>query len=441
MMSRQNHTIFQGMISIGLISIAGATVATASQMPVVSSEQYSDAKIAEMLYHANQKAAGGEAAPPEPVAEPISEPVSKPKPAPKPTPKPNLESKKPTNNKPSPKPVPKPQVVSAPVPAPAPLNPRPAFVQASLTPLPVQVPNEIDLPKMVLPTADGQPIASTQSNTQQSQNATPSTIAIIQPPAQLPAKKDWVVDTATLLSEKETKQIQDRIQKLFDDKKVVGRVLIVPSTGGVPIDKYASQQFANWQVSHEVKGNSVTIVGAIFDRKMYIAEGEAIDAKLPDGLVVGAISPFFKQEKYAKGILAGFDKIDQQLTSTNVATPPQSKPEADRGTKKDVLFGWFVLSLLVGAVLLDKIGRMAGATIGAIGFFVGALGLGFVGVGLLGAILVFGLIYGLLGKIAHATDFKHTKRLRGNGGNRFGQFDNTDEKGGRFGGGGAGGSW
>lgn len=329
----------------------------------------------------------------------------------------------------------------------------PAQGQAQVTALPVQVPNEIDLPKLVLDTPNRTATPQSFANTNQAQTKTlnqtsknpENQTAQAPTPNQLVLDRP-VIDEAGLLSESDIAILGNRLRNLHNENLAQGAIVVVPSTNGVPIFDYALQTAERWGLGNDKIDNGLLTVVAVNDRELFILTGRGLEGVLPDarlkGIIRDKITPAFKAGNYADGLLAGLDDMEGYL---------RADPDTAQATKyqqsesESPLMPFFVMAWIVGLFLMQVFGRLIGAGLVSAGFFVLGLMIGasvwLVG---LGAIALFVLIFFLSNRGGlGGGGFRHSGHRHRTGGFGSGSFGGSSYRGGggSFGGGGAGGSW
>src|SRR5439155_10467004 len=94
-------------------------------------------------------------------------------------------------------------------------------------------------------------------------------------------------------------------------------VAIVPTTGGTPIESWATGLFNTWGVGKKGVDNGVLLVVAVNDHRVRIATGRGLGARLSDGqaseIVNATITPEFRAGRYPSGVLAGLGPIRPPL--------------------------------------------------------------------------------------------------------------------------------
>lgn len=260
-----------------------------------------------------------------------------------------------------------------------------------------------------------------------------------------------VVDMAQALSSDEIAQLEQRLRTLHESGKAQAAVVIVPTTGDVPIFDYAVSIAKRWQLGSAKDDEGLLMVIAINDRKIYTLTGYGLEGVLPDAILKRItreyIRPAFQKGNYAQGINAGFDQIIGRLNSDpeTLARADQIQEEQDTTEDEEVpIIALLVFGVVVGNIMNSLFGRVAGATINSIFFAVMGwlFGLGLVGTLIIAVILWFVVLLGLVprgfGGGFSSGDFGGGSDSSGGG---FGSGGGYSGGGGGFGGGGAGDSW
>jgi len=86
-------------------------------------------------------------------------------------------------------------------------------------------------------------------------------------------------------------------------------VVTLPDLGGEDYNVYANRLYEAWGIGREKEDKGVLILVAVKERKMRIEVGYGLEGAIPDGLA-GQIRdqqmvPYFKQNRFAEGLLAG----------------------------------------------------------------------------------------------------------------------------------------
>jgi len=165
----------------------------------------------------------------------------------------------------------------------------------------------------------------------------------------VPGFDRWVVDqTATLDSNTRT-HLENELAALDARKGAQLAVLIVPTTGDDTVESYARRVFDTWQLGRTGVDDGILFLVAKEDRRLRIEVGYGLEGAVPD-LLAGRIireqvTPRFKVEDYAGGVVAGVESLLRLIEGESL--PPPAEGAAVQDDEWDV-----------GAVLLP-LGLMA----------------------------------------------------------------------------------
>ncbi|MDX2003070.1 MAG: TPM domain-containing protein [Chitinophagales bacterium] len=220
-----------------------------------------------------------------------------------------------------------------------------------------------------------------------------------------------VNDYAKVLSEGEIQQLNNKLIGYADSTSTEIVIVTVPTTGDYDISEYAIELGDKWGIGRKDKDNGILIVAAIEDRKLWIATGEGVEARITDG-IAGSIRdeylvPNFRSGNYYQGFDQATDAMFKYLSGEFKGEPKNNSGDFPIGVLIAIIIMIVVFSIIFG--------RRGGGGRG------GMRGYG----GMMGPILIGSSGWGRSGG------------SWGGGGGGFGGFGG----GGSFGGGGAGGSW
>lgn len=261
-----------------------------------------------------------------------------------------------------------------------------------------------------------------------------------------------VIDDAQVLTDTQLQAISERLRQIHEAGKAQMAVVIVPTTGGVPIFDYAMQLADRWGLGHQDTDDGLLIVIAINDRQMQIVTGYGLEGIIPDAVAKRIIreqmTPAFREARYADGIMQAIDAIDDRLQADPETLAQMNAADADTQEIGFDLIALFIIGIIAGKIFTGMLGRMLGAGVAAAGFIaigvISGFGLVFV---LPAAVLLF--LFLLVNGISVVNTlgmggghYRGGGRSSGTGG-YGGGFGGGGYRGGGggFGGGGAGGSW
>ncbi|RON55095.1 TPM domain-containing protein [Pseudomonas frederiksbergensis] len=146
---------------------------------------------------------------------------------------------------------------------------------------------------------------------------TPATATAAPLESLFPKLTGRVVDTAQLLTPSAVvylEQMLERLELATTDQVVV---VTVPSLGGYSIEEFGVQLGRHWGIGQKDKNNGVLLLVARDDRKVRIEVGYGLEGQLNDmwaGFIINdSIVPYFKDELYSSGIIAGTTSIVRML--------------------------------------------------------------------------------------------------------------------------------
>lgn len=269
-------------------------------------------------------------------------------------------------------------------------------------------------------------------------------------PVAVPDFSGWVVDQTGTLDAATKAQLETRLEQLNTSKGAQLAVLIVPTTGEDTIEGYALRAFEQWRVGRKSVDDGILFLVAKDDRTLRIEVGYGLEGAVPDILagriIREQITPHFRQDDYAGGILAGVDSLVGLIQGEGLPPPVSGATGTD-----DEDTPWFMLVPLAFMSLFLPLGM--GALF--IGIFV-AISFSSLALGVAAALgsLTLGLVGMALGLRAKGSAARASRRgsavgglgSTGFGGGGFGGFGGGGGGfggggGGSSGGGGASGSW
>ncbi|MBP6020349.1 MAG: YgcG family protein [Burkholderiaceae bacterium] len=266
-----------------------------------------------------------------------------------------------------------------------------------------------------------------------------SLTAVQAAPLAIPPFTGWVVDQTNTLDASTKAELEQRLAELDKTKGAQVAVLVVPTTGEDTIESYAVRAFQQWRLGRKSVDDGVLLVVAKDDRKLRIETGYGLEGAITDlsagRIIREQITPRFRVNDYAGGIVAGVDSLVALVNGEDLPAPVASSNSADQDESP-----WFmVLPLLAISLFLP---------VGAASLFVGVFaGIAFGSLAIGIAVAIGALILGLIGKVLGVGGKGNSGRasrrggaLGGLGGGGFGGGFGGGG-GGSSGGGGASGSW
>ena len=126
-----------------------------------------------------------------------------------------------------------------------------------------------------------------------------------------------IIDSTSTLNEGQKQQLYDKLKDYYTTTSTEIFVIIVPTTQGEDIARYATDLGHKWQIGQKGKDNGVVFMIAKEDRKLTIQAGYGTEHLLTDALsrriIETIVKPEFKEGNFYEGIDKGTTAIAQVL--------------------------------------------------------------------------------------------------------------------------------
>lgn len=127
-----------------------------------------------------------------------------------------------------------------------------------------------------------------------------------------PQQREYIVDTAGMVSEEDRQQITAIGEELRNKTKAEIVVVTVDTLGGADIETYSTEIVRRWGIGDAKLNNGVLLLIAKADRKFRIEVGYGLEGEITDGragAILDAMKGAFRQENYSAGILTAYRKL------------------------------------------------------------------------------------------------------------------------------------
>ena len=221
-----------------------------------------------------------------------------------------------------------------------------------------------------------------------------------------PSYDFYVYDGANIIDSDVETYIINVNKELY--KKTGAQVVVatVNSLDNIDINSYATSLYEKWKIGSREYDNGILLLIAPNDRNLWIETGYGLEGQFPDSrvkrIIDNYIIPYFAEEEYSNGVVAGFNQILEGVEEEYNITLTKSTVVDDpyNSNNRTSIFNPLMIIGIIIFVFID------------IKFFRG--------------MIIYSLLRGL---------------GRGGGGGYGGRGGGSSGGGGRSGGGGAGGSW
>ena len=174
-----------------------------------------------------------------------------------------------------------------------------------------------------------------------------------------PAQREYVVDTAGIVSAKNRAQIEKIGEDLREKTKAEIVVVTVATLDGTDIESYANELFRSWGIGDAKQNNGVLLLIAKEDRKFRIEVGYGLEGEITDGRageILDKMKPYFRDEKYSEGVLNAYQKLAAYAYHAAGITPGADVSETLEEEEPSILMNVFIFFLaIVGMILLGVI--------------------------------------------------------------------------------------
>jgi len=151
----------------------------------------------------------------------------------------------------------------------------------------------------------------------------------------VPGLRGRVNDYANVLQSNQVQSLESQLAQLERDTGHQVAVLTVPTLDGEDIEGFSIRVAENWKIGKKGYDNGVILVVAVKDRKLRLEVGYGLEGVLPDAIAkrvtADYIVPYFRQQDYGGGIIAGIAAVDKVLRKEPLPESARKKVQSDDG--------------------------------------------------------------------------------------------------------------
>ena len=174
-----------------------------------------------------------------------------------------------------------------------------------------------------------------------------------------PSQREYVVDTAGIVSAEDRAQIEKIGEELREKTKAEVVVVTVATLDGTDIESYANELFRSWGIGDAKQSNGVLLLIAKDDRKFRIEVGYGLEGEITDGRageILDKMKPYFRDEKYSEGVLNAYQKLAVYAYHAAGVAPGADVSETLEEEEPSILMNVFIFFLaIIGMILLGVI--------------------------------------------------------------------------------------
>lgn len=174
-----------------------------------------------------------------------------------------------------------------------------------------------------------------------------------------PTNYKYINDYVGILDSNEIETIVSLGKELEDKTGAQATVVIVDTTGGIPIENYAINLFRSWGIGQKNKDNGLLILVALSDKTWRVEVGRGLEGAIPDALSNRVMQSLakddFTNENYSSGIIKSYSAFTDLIAeeygvtlskSLNITIPNENK-ETTRNFSGNLLIGILMIFLLL----------------------------------------------------------------------------------------------
>lgn len=251
-----------------------------------------------------------------------------------------------------------------------------------------------------------------------------------------------VNDTVGVLDRATREALEARLTAFEAERGAQVAVLVVPTTGGEPIEAYALRVAETWRLGRGKVDDGALLVVALEDRALRIEVGYGLEGVLTDAtskrIIEETLVPAFRAGDFAGGIAQGVERMMAVVAGETLPPPPAPRRGGESPFALALFLAFFCASLFRGLRAAAARGGLAALAAGG-GTLLLTQVAGAAGLSALAA-LVLGLLFDGGGPRGWASHRRYGDRRPG-GWTSGGFGGGFSGGGGGFGGGGASGRW
>jgi len=186
-------------------------------------------------------------------------------------------------------------------------------------------------------------------------------LLLVSPAAALevPPLRARVNDYANVLQSNQVQSLESRLALLERDTGHQVAVLTVPTLDGEDIEGFSIRVAENWKIGKKGYDNGAILLVAVRDRRLRLEVGYGLEGVMPDAIAkrvtADYIVPYFRQQDYGGGIVAGIAAIDKILRKEPLPESARKKVQS-RGNNLS-----FPVMLVITLAVLGLMGFAANA--------------------------------------------------------------------------------
>ena len=152
---------------------------------------------------------------------------------------------------------------------------------------------------------------------------------------EVPALRGRVSDYANVLQSNQIQVLEAQLSQLERDTGHQVAVLTIPTLDGEDLEGFSIRVAESWKIGKKGFDNGVILLVAVKDRRLRLEVGYGLEGVMPDAIAkrvtADYIVPYFRQQDYGGGIVAGIAAVDKILRKEPLPESARKKVQSRGG--------------------------------------------------------------------------------------------------------------
>ena len=173
-----------------------------------------------------------------------------------------------------------------------------------------------------------------------------------------PTSDMLVIDNADMLTDEEEAKIENALYQIYEQTDIEYAIYLAPSLDGKTIEESSLEIGRKLGIGDKKDNTGLLIYVALEDREFRMEVGYGLEGVIPDSQakkIIDCMTSFFKEEKYADGLLAAITKTVSVLNDSGEYTITQD--ESYVVESEDDMPVWdIIVAFVISLMLITCIG-------------------------------------------------------------------------------------
>lgn len=143
-----------------------------------------------------------------------------------------------------------------------------------------------------------------------------------------PTSDMLVMDNADMLTNEDEAKIENALYQIYEQTNIEYAIYLTPSLDGKTIEEASLEAGRKLGIGNKEDNTGLLIYVALADREFRMEVGYGLEGVIPDSQakkIIDCMTSFFKEEKYADGLLAAITKTVSVLNDSGEYTITQDE--------------------------------------------------------------------------------------------------------------------